>query len=35
MAEESAATAMLSQTHDRIEGVQALFEGRRPSFTGE
>jgi 2-(1,2-epoxy-1,2-dihydrophenyl)acetyl-CoA isomerase len=35
MAEESAATAMLSQTEDRVEGVTALFENRRPSFTGK
>jgi 2-(1,2-epoxy-1,2-dihydrophenyl)acetyl-CoA isomerase len=33
-AEEAAATAMLSQTHDRVEGVAALMEGRRPDFTG-
>ena len=33
-AEEAAATAMLSPTHDRIEGVAALMEGRRPKFTG-
>jgi len=34
-AEEAATTAMLSQTHDRIEGVKALIEGRPPVFTGE
>jgi len=33
-AEEAAATALLSQTHDRVEGVAALVEGRRPTFTG-
>jgi 2-(1,2-epoxy-1,2-dihydrophenyl)acetyl-CoA isomerase len=33
-AEETAATAMLSQTSDRVEGVTALLEGRRPNFTG-
>jgi len=33
-AEESAAIALLSQTHDRCEGTAAMFEGRRPSFTG-
>ena len=33
-AEEAAATALVSQTADRIEGVQALLEGRRPDFTG-
>jgi 2-(1,2-epoxy-1,2-dihydrophenyl)acetyl-CoA isomerase len=32
--EEAAATALVSQTRDRIEGVQALLEGRRPDFTG-
>lgn len=32
--EEAAATALISQTNDRIEGVQALLEGRRPDFTG-
>jgi 2-(1,2-epoxy-1,2-dihydrophenyl)acetyl-CoA isomerase len=34
-AEEASATALLSQTHDRIEGVQSLIEGRRAEFTGE
>ena len=34
-AEEAAATALVSQTHDRIEGVKSLIEGRRPAFTGE
>jgi len=33
-AEEAAATALVSQTSDRIEGVQSLLEGRRPDFTG-
>jgi len=33
-AEEAAATAMISQTKDRIEGVKALIEGRKPDFTG-
>ena len=32
--EEASATALISQTHDRVEGVQALVEGRRPDFTG-
>jgi hypothetical protein len=32
--EEATATALVSQTRDRIEGVQALVEGRRPRFTG-
>ena len=32
--EEAAASALVSQTRDRIEGVQALLEGRRPDFTG-
>jgi len=34
-AEEAAATALVSQTHDRIEGVQSLVEGRPAAFTGE
>jgi 2-(1,2-epoxy-1,2-dihydrophenyl)acetyl-CoA isomerase len=33
-AEEAAATAMLSQTRDRVEGVAALMEDRRPDFSG-
>lgn len=33
--EEASATALISQTHDRIEGVQSLLEGRRAVFTGE
>ncbi len=32
--EEAAATALISQTADRAEGVQSLLEGRRPTFTG-
>jgi 2-(1,2-epoxy-1,2-dihydrophenyl)acetyl-CoA isomerase len=32
--EEAAATALISQTSDRLEGVKALIEGRRPTFTG-
>lgn len=32
--EEATATALVSQTQDRIEGVQALIEGRQPDFTG-
>lgn len=32
--EEATASALVSQTRDRIEGVQALLEGRRPEFTG-
>jgi len=34
-AEEAAATALVSQTHDRIEGVKSLLEGRPAVFTGE
>lgn len=33
-AEEATATAMISQTDDRAEGVKSLMEGRRPDFTG-
>ena len=33
-AEEAAAIAMLSATEDRAEGMAALMEGRRPTFTG-
>jgi 2-(1,2-epoxy-1,2-dihydrophenyl)acetyl-CoA isomerase len=33
-AEEAAAIAMLSATQDRAEGMAALMEGRRPTFTG-
>jgi 2-(1,2-epoxy-1,2-dihydrophenyl)acetyl-CoA isomerase len=32
--EEAAATALVTQTDDRIEGVQALVEGRPAKFTG-
>jgi len=32
--EEASATALVSQTRDRIEGVQSLLEGRRADFTG-
>jgi len=32
--EERTATAMLSTTDDRKEGVNALLEGRRPTFKG-
>jgi 2-(1,2-epoxy-1,2-dihydrophenyl)acetyl-CoA isomerase len=32
--EEASASALVSQTRDRIEGVQSLLEGRRPDFTG-
>ena len=34
-AEEAAATALVSQTKDRIEGVTSLLEGRPAVFTGE
>ena len=34
-AEEAAASAMLSATSDRAEGVTAILEGRRPRFTGQ
>jgi 2-(1,2-epoxy-1,2-dihydrophenyl)acetyl-CoA isomerase len=33
-AEEADATALVSQTNDRIEGVRALMERRPPEFTG-
>ncbi len=33
-AEEASATALISQTNDRQEGVRALLEDRRPDFTG-
>ncbi|MBM3674972.1 MAG: enoyl-CoA hydratase/isomerase family protein [Actinobacteria bacterium] len=32
--EEATATALISQTADRLEGVRSLLEGRRPDFTG-
>jgi len=32
--EEAAATALVSQTADRAEGVRSLLEGRRADFTG-
>jgi hypothetical protein len=32
--EEADATALISQTHDRDEGVTAFFEGRPPEFNG-
>ena len=32
--EEAAATALISQTADRLEGVRSLLESRRPDFTG-
>ena len=34
LAEERAATAMLSPTDDRAEGMAALVERRQPNFTG-
>jgi hypothetical protein len=33
-AEEAAATAMISQTQDRMEGVKSLIEGRKADFIG-
>jgi 2-(1,2-epoxy-1,2-dihydrophenyl)acetyl-CoA isomerase len=33
-AEEATATALVTQTNDRIEGVKSLIEGRRANFTG-
>jgi len=32
--EEATATALVSQTNDRLEGVKSLLEGRPPNFTG-
>jgi hypothetical protein len=32
--EEATATALVSQTQDRLEGVKSLLEGRRANFTG-
>jgi 2-(1,2-epoxy-1,2-dihydrophenyl)acetyl-CoA isomerase len=34
-AEELTASALLSLTHDRVEGMKAFVEGRPPQFTGE
>ena len=34
-AEEQATSALLSLTHDRLEGMQAFVQGRAPVFTGE
>jgi 2-(1,2-epoxy-1,2-dihydrophenyl)acetyl-CoA isomerase len=34
-AEEATATALVTQTADRQEGVRALLEGRAARFTGE
>ena len=34
-AEEAAASALISQTHDRIEGVKAMLERRPPEFIGD
>lgn len=33
-AEEADATALVSQTEDRQEGVKAFQENRPPNFTG-
>jgi enoyl-CoA hydratase/carnithine racemase len=33
--EERAATALISTTHDRAEGMQAFVEGRPPQFVGD
>src|SRR5215211_652114 len=33
--EEADATALLTNTHDRVEGVKALMENRPPEFTGD
>ena len=33
--EERDATALLSQTHDRVEGMKAWIEGRPPHFIGD
>ena len=32
--EEADATALITQTEDRQEGVRAFLEGRTPDFTG-
>jgi 2-(1,2-epoxy-1,2-dihydrophenyl)acetyl-CoA isomerase len=34
-AEEQATSALLSLTHDRLEGMQAFMQGRAPESTGE
>ena len=34
-AEEQATSALLSLTHDRLEGMQAFMQGRAAEFTGE
>jgi 2-(1,2-epoxy-1,2-dihydrophenyl)acetyl-CoA isomerase len=34
-AEEQSTSALLSLTHDRLEGMQAFVQGRAPEFTGE
>ncbi|MEO5839302.1 MAG: enoyl-CoA hydratase-related protein [Acidimicrobiales bacterium] len=34
-AEEQSTSALLSLTHDRLEGMQAFMQGRAPEFTGE
>jgi 2-(1,2-epoxy-1,2-dihydrophenyl)acetyl-CoA isomerase len=34
-AEEATATALISGTHDRIEGVKSMLENRPPRFTGD
>jgi 2-(1,2-epoxy-1,2-dihydrophenyl)acetyl-CoA isomerase len=34
-AEELTASALLSLTRDRVEGMKAFVEGRSPQFTGE
>ena len=34
-AEEQTTSALLSLTHDRVEGMQAFVEGRAAEFTGE
>jgi 2-(1,2-epoxy-1,2-dihydrophenyl)acetyl-CoA isomerase len=33
--QERSATALISTTHDRREGMQSFVEGRRPLFTGD
>ena len=34
-AEEQSTSALLSLTHDRLEGMQSFLQGRAPEFTGE